>query len=174
MLSSLRIAESAAPYVRQWLDSAHAQSPKTIELAEKQIIAHLGAEKLQKLTSRQVKDWHKTLLDDGLSPRTIGHAHRLLRLVLACAIKDGLLARNVATVHMPPKVEETELEILESDKAAAVIAKLEGHSLFPIVSLALNTGMRRGELLGLQWGDVDLDAGTLRVGVSKKPKPGCG
>lgn len=158
---------TVAEYVRQWLDSAHAQSPKTIErygqLAEKQIITHIGAEKLQKLTSRQVKDWHKTLLDDGLSPRTIGHAHRLLQLVLACAIKDGLLARNVATVHRPPQVEETELEILEPDQVANITAKLDGHSLFPIVALAINTGMRRGELLGLQWGDVDLDGGTLRV-----------
>jgi integrase len=44
-----------------------------------------------------------------------------------------------------------------------VLAKLEGHTLFPMVSLALATGLRRGELLGLQWGDIDLDAGTLRV-----------
>jgi integrase len=43
---------------------------------------------------------------------------------------------------------------------ADVLAKLECYSLFPIVSLALATGMRRGELLGLQWGDIDLDAAT--------------
>jgi integrase len=44
-----------------------------------------------------------------------------------------------------------------------VLAKLDGHILCPIVSLALATGMRRGELCGLQWGDIDLDAATLRV-----------
>jgi integrase len=44
-----------------------------------------------------------------------------------------------------------------------VLTKLEGHTLFPIVAVALGTGLRRGELLGLQWGDIDLDAATLRV-----------
>ena len=44
-----------------------------------------------------------------------------------------------------------------------MLAKLDGHTLFPIVSVALATGLRRGELLGLQWGDIDLDRGVLRV-----------
>jgi integrase len=53
--------------------------------------------------------------------------------------------------------------VLSPEQAADVLTKLEGHCLYPIVTLALNTGMRRGELLGLQWGDIDLDGGTLRV-----------
>jgi integrase len=44
-----------------------------------------------------------------------------------------------------------------------VLAKLNGHTIFPVVSLALATGLRWGELLGLQWGDINLDAATLRV-----------
>ena len=54
-----------------------------------------------------------------------------------------------------PRVEAVEIEILAPDQIADVLAKLEGHALHPIVSLALATGMRRGELLGLQWGDVE-------------------
>lgn len=158
---------TVAEYVRQWLDSTHEQSPKTLEryhqLADGQIIPHLGAHKLQKLAPEHIQQWHGTLIGEGLSPRTVGHAHRVLRLVLQCAVKNGTLARNVAAVHAPPKVEETELEILTFDQITDVLTKLEGHALFPIVSLALATGMRRGELLGLQWGDVDLDGGTLRV-----------
>ena len=73
------------------------------------------------------------------------------------------LARNVAEIRRPPKVEQREIEILAPEQIADVLAKLEGHTLFPIVSLALATGMRRGELLGLQWGDIDLDRGVLRV-----------
>jgi integrase len=63
----------------------------------------------------------------------------------------------VAGVHKPPKVEEREIEILSADRVDEVLAKLDGHALHPIAALALSTGMRRGELLGLQWGDVDLD-----------------
>jgi integrase len=62
---------------------------------------------------------------------------------------------GLAAVCKPPRVEDEEVD--------AVLAALECRALHPIVALALASGMRRGELLGLQWGDVDLDAGTLRV-----------
>jgi len=107
--------------------------------------------------------WHAALVDKGLAPRTVHHAHRLLRQVLATAVKDGKLARNVADVHRPPKVKRSEVEILTVEEIAAVQDALEGHTLYPIVALALGTGLRRGEVLGLQWGDIDLDAATLQV-----------
>jgi integrase len=154
-------------YIRTWLSSAHEVSPKTLErygeLAEKQIIPHLGATPLQKLKPEAVTMWHVTLLESGLSARTVGHAHRLLRLILARAVKNNTLTRNVATIHSPPKVEEREVPILPVEQIPAILEALEGHMLHPIVSLALATGMRRGELLALQWGDVDLGAGTLSV-----------
>jgi integrase len=158
---------TVAEYLRTWLAGAHSQSPKTLErygqLAERQIIPHLGAHKLQRLAPEHVQLWHGTLLKEGLSPRTVVHAHRVFQLALQTAVKNGTLARNVAAVHKPPKVEQTEIEILSPDQVADTLARLEGHALFPIASLALDSGMRRGELLGLQWGDVDLDGGTLRV-----------
>lgn len=156
-----------AEYLRAWLDGPLGLSPKTLEryreLGERQIIAHLGSTKLQKLKPEHIQQWHGTLLGTGLSPRTVGHAHRLLRLVLQCAVKNNTISRNVAAVHAPPKVQEREIAILPADQISDVIARLEGHALFPIVSLALATGMRRGELLALQWGDVDLNAATVRV-----------
>ena len=135
-----------------------------LELAEKQIVPHLGALKLQKLRPEHVDQWHGTLLAAGLAPRTVGHAHRLLVRVLGYAVESGTLARNVAAVRKPPKVEERELQILTIEQIAEVRTKLTGHAtLAPIVEIALAAGMRRGELLGLQWGDVDLGTGTLRV-----------
>ena len=158
---------TVADYFRAWLGSAREQSPKTLErygeLIDRQIVPHLGAHKLQKLRPEHVQHWHGTLINLGLSPRTIGHAHRLLRLVLKSAMANSTLSRNVAAVHSPPKVEDEEIEILSVDQIADVLAKLDGHTLYPIVALALATGMRRGELIGLQWGDIDLDCGTLRV-----------
>lgn len=156
-----------ADYLRAWLDGPLGLSPKTLEryreLGERQIIPHLGATKLQRLKPEHVQTWHGTLIGQGLSSRTIGHAHRVLRLVLQCAVKNGTLTRNVATVHLPPKVEDREIEILSADQIREMLAKLEGHALHPIAVLAIATGMRRGELLGLQWGDIDLDNGTLRI-----------
>jgi len=154
-------------YLLAWLDTTHAQSPKTLEryceLAQRQIIPHLGHVKLPKLRPENVEQWHSALLASGLSARTVRHAHRVLSLVLKRAVENGTLARNVAAVCKPPAVEADEVGILTPDQIAVVLDSLKGHSLFPIVSLALATGARRGELLALEWGDVDLDRGTLRV-----------
>ena len=132
-------------------------------MARCQIVPHLGGIGLQKLRPEHLQRWHKALIEGGLSARTVTNAHKLLHRVLADATKNGTVSRNVAEIRKPPKVEAAETEILAPKAIPAVLAALENHSLFPIVSLALATGMRRGELLALQWGDLDLDRGVLRV-----------
>jgi integrase len=159
---------TVAEYVTAYLDGAHSLAPKTLEryreLAAHQI-KYLGDVKLQKLRPEHIEQWHATLLKTGLSARTVGHAHRLLGLVLKRAVENGTIAHNVAAIRKPPKVEDEELQISSAEQIAEVLAKLNGHTLHPIVSLALATGMRRGELLGLQWGDIELDTTSpvLRV-----------
>jgi integrase len=69
----------------------------------------------------------------------------------------------VAAIRRPPTVEAKEVEILTPDQITAVLDSLKGHSLYPIAALALATGLRRGELLALEWRDIDLATGTLRV-----------
>jgi integrase len=98
-----------------------------------------------------------------LSARTVGHAHRVLHRALERAVKNETLSRNVSSAVSPPKIEAREIDILTGEQIASVLSKLEGHELYPIVALALATGMRRGELLALRWEDVDLDNATLKV-----------
>jgi integrase len=103
-----------ADYARHALDAlAHAVSPKTLEryreLTELHIIPHLGAIKLQRLAPEHLSDWHRALLA-GLHPRTVGHAHNVLSRMLRYAVENGTLARNVARVRKPPKVEDGETE----------------------------------------------------------------
>jgi hypothetical protein len=102
-------------YLRAYLDSALSLSPKTLEryheLAERQVIPHLGEIKLQKVRPEQIEQWHAALLATGISARTVGHAHRVLGACLRRALENGTITRNVATVRKPPKVEERELEI---------------------------------------------------------------
>jgi integrase len=160
-------AMTVSEYLHAWLNSTLTQSPKTLEryreLAERQIIPHLGGIKLQKLRPEHLERWHATLLAEGLAPLTVRHAHSVLKIMLTRAVENNTLTRNVAAIRKPPTVEASEIEILSPDQITAVLAALEGHMLYPIAALALATGMRRGELLGLQWGDVDLNSGTLRV-----------
>jgi integrase len=154
-------------YLSDWLDADTGISPKTREryrqLARLQIYPRLGAVPVQKLRPAEVEAWHKALLDTGLAPRTVGHAHRVLHRGMERAVKLEIAARNVVHGISPPKIEETEIEILSPVQIAEVRAKLADHPVAPVFELALGTGMRRGEICGLLWGAVDLNRGVVRV-----------
>jgi integrase len=160
-------------YLLAWIDGPHGLAGKTAEryrqLIEAQIIPYLGAIVLQKLKPAHIADWHDKLIRGGgndgrpLSSRTVGHAHRVLHRALARAAAIELVARNVASLVKPPKVDETEIESLKADEIDAVLTAIKDHWLEPIAVLALSTGARRGEILALNWGNVDLDAGTIKI-----------
>jgi integrase len=136
------------------------------ELAEHQIIPHLGDVRLQKLHPEHLDRWHAALLATGLAPRTIEHAHGVLGAMLKRAVENGTVARNVAALRKPPAAEAVEIDILTPAEIVAVLDALKGHALYPIVALALATGLRRGELLALEWGDINLDE-RAAITVSK-------
>jgi integrase len=164
-----------ADYMRSWIETAATLrlSSKTAEryhqLIERQIIPHLGAHPLQKLKPAHVAAWHAVLLSAGgkdgspLTARTVGHAHRVLHKALADAARYELLTRNPASLVSPPRVTDAEMQILSADQVKAVLAAIRETPIFPQVVVLLSTGMRRGELMGLQWGDLDLEAGKVRV-----------
>lgn len=164
---------SLAEYLRSWLASASHLAKKTAEryseLVEHQIIPHLGRTALQQLRPLQIAEWHQTLRRRGgnnggpLSPQTIKNAHRVLNCALSRAVALEIVARNVCSVIHAPKIEAKEIAILSSDDIAELLHRLEGHRLHPIISLAISTGARRGELLALQWDDIDLERGVIRV-----------
>jgi integrase len=164
---------TVAEHLRAWLDADTALSAKTKErywqLAEQQIIPHLGSSPLQKLRPAQIDEWHTLLRRCGgkdgrpLSARTVAHAHRILHRAYERALRLELVYRNPAHVVRPPRPERAEVEILSAEQIRAVLSALEDHPLHPIVSLALGSGLRRGELCALTWATLDLEAGIVRV-----------
>lgn len=147
-------------------------SAKTLEryreLAAHHIRPHLGAARIQRLKTVSVVELYGKLQRPkpegaGLAPRTVGHVHRLLHRVFTHAVKWDVLPNNPITAAEPPRVERTEIEILAPDQIKAVLGALHGRLLYPVAVLGLATGMRRGELAALRWGDVDFDAGRIRV-----------
>lgn len=152
-------------------------TPKTSERYKELLRVHvrpnLGALPIQKLQPVHLAELYTKLLREGrqpprgqavgLSPRTVGHVHRVMHKALTVAMQWGVTHRNVASAATPPKVVDAEVEILSEDQARQILQRLRGQPLYMVVLLGLTTGMRRGELLALRWRDVDLDGATLRV-----------
>jgi integrase len=147
-------------------------SAKTLEryreLAKHHVRPHLGFGNIQKLRPVNFAELYGKLQrakpeGAGLAPLTIGHVHRLMHRVLGYAVKWGVIVTNPVTVADPPRVQRREIDILAPDEIKAILHGLRGKSLYPVAVIALATGMRRGEIVALRWGDVDLEAGTIRI-----------
>jgi len=123
----------------------------------------LGRLRLQTLTPAHVRGLYREKLDSGLSPSTVQYIHVTLNKALKQAVADGLIPRNVCEAVKPPRPQKREIAPLSPDQARRFLEACQGERLEALFVLAVHTGMRQGELLGLHWEDVDLEAGALRV-----------
>ena len=87
----------------------------------------------------------------------------MIHKALDNALRLGLVQRNVADLVHPPRIKRQEMSTLSAQQARLLLAAAEGERFEALFVLAVTTGMREGELLGLQWADVDFDGGMLRV-----------
>src|SRR5262245_19173301 len=99
----------------------------------------------------------------GSAPRTIQVTHVCIYRALGQAKTWGLVRDNVAEIVKPPKAPDQEPPMLQPAQAAALLDRPRGKPLYLLASLGLGTGMRRSEMLALQWQDIDLDAGRLTI-----------
>ena len=165
-------------YLQQWLTTSaqHRVRPTTFEsyrkLVRSYILPALGAVPLQRLTPAQVQAFYATQLTraragrngGGLSPRTVRYLHAILHRALKEALHLGLVARNVTDAVAPPKDARPPIKSWDvGDVQRFLAVTMDDHRYSPIWLMALHTGMRKGELLGLRWQDVDLDARVARV-----------
>jgi integrase len=102
----------------------------------------------------------------GLSPRTVGHMHRILRQALQQAVRWQVLARNPADAVRPPKVERSKMRALDPTEAAALLDAIRSTHMFIPVLLAITTGLRRGEITALRWRALNLASAQLAVVAS--------
>jgi integrase len=127
------------------------------------IIPYIGEKKLAGLTEMDVQSLYRERLDAGCSTRTVQYVHVTLHKALKQAVKWRLVSRNVAEAALPDKVQKTEIGVLSPDQAKVFLKSVAGHRLETMFALAITIRMRQGELLGLRWDDIDLEAGTLYV-----------
>lgn len=161
---SMKVGE----YLDRWLDSTRGTvRERTWIRAEVDVRVHLkptlGKTRLDRLDPLQLQSLYRVKLDSSLSPRSVRIIHATLHKALTQAVKWSLIPRNVASLVELPKDSRKEINALNERQVKRLLAAVEGDKLEALYVLAVTTGMRSGELLGLRWEDVDLEAGTLQV-----------
>ncbi len=161
--------QTLAQFLTDWLENSQRQSvrPRTYERYEELVRLHiapaLGRYELQKLSAQHLQAFYAKKAEEGLSATTINHFHNVLHKALDTAVKWNLVARNVCDLVSPPRRKRYEVHPLTLEQVHKLLAVVEGHEMEALFRLALATGLRRGELMGLKWQDINLDAGTLQV-----------
>jgi integrase len=167
-------------WLRRWVKEyapMDCHSNATIErydqFIERHIIPAIGEMALQKLTTAHVQGMYAEKLSsgrltsaEGLSKQTVHHMHRCLSNALSTAVAEGLIANNPCSAAKSPRPDDAEIICLDDQQTARMLeaaANINSPNLYPIILLAVATGMRRGELLALKWSEVDLENLTLRV-----------
>lgn len=124
--------------------------------------ARIGTTKLQRLTPLALNAFYGEL-GSKVSAKTVRNIHVVIHRALKDAVDEGRVTRNVATVAKPPTVTSSEMKFWSTEQSRAFLAYTRSDRLYALWLLETTTGMRRGELIGLRWSEVDLDAARLRV-----------
>jgi integrase len=161
-------ALTVGEYLDRWLgDVKDTVRKSTHEGYEYAIGPHikpaLGRIKLKDLNPAQIRWFYRERLDSGLAPATVHKMHVVLHKALKAAVADGLIPRNAAAGLKLPRITREEIDPLTEEQSRRLLESVRGDRLEALYVLALNTGMRQGELLALKWDDVDLERGILRV-----------
>jgi len=132
---------------------------------KKQILPRIGGIPLTKLTPMHIQNLYRLLSETARSESTSRRrqVHNLLHGALDQAVKWQMVPRNVCDAVERPRHVQAEMQVLSSEQASALLAAAEGDRSEALFTMALTTGMRLGELLALQWRDVDWEGRAVAV-----------
>lgn len=165
---------TVAEFLANWLDAVTPSlRPSTVAsyrmIVDHWLVPQVGQVRLASLTPGNLNKAYGRLLTGGgkgggpLSARSVRYAHTVLGKALSDAIEWGLLARNPARAAKPPRQARPEMKCWDVAEAKAFLSAVADDRLSAMWLLMVTTGLRRGEVAGLRWSDVDLDTGALAV-----------
>lgn len=163
-------------YLDEWLEvecpkRVRGVTVKTYEAVVRLYIKPLvGNVRLEQLKASDVRGMESVLLSrggvrsgQGLASSNVERVHKVFSSAMNCAVRSGLVGTNVVSLVSPPKGGKVERRVLSWDELGALLEELEGDELKEVVIVAIQTGLRRSEVGGLQWRDVDLERRSLSV-----------
>lgn len=158
-------------YAARWLEDTdrlkvrHNTYSRHESLLRVHIYPHIGNVKLSKLTTTHINAMQTALekADPPVGEHSRQSVHKLLNTILKHALATGAINRNPCTLANKPKPKPRKYVTLSGTQLATFCKAAQGSNYSTLLILAAVTGMRQGEVLGLQWDDIDLDAGTLKV-----------
>lgn len=156
-------------FLARWLQEVARPGlrPMTFDHYESMIRLHLlpelGRVRLARLTPADVQALLNRKSAAGLAPKTVAYIRGVLRTALGRAMKWGLVTRNVAALVDPPRRVHHEMRTFSPEELGQLLSAIESDRLHALYVVAMATGLRQGELLGLQWPDVELDAARLTI-----------
>jgi integrase len=167
----------------EWLPARQAMIRETTaasyeQLIRNYVIPNIGGLRLQAVDGATLNRLYRQLLESGgsevqrrgragLSPKTIRNLHGVLSRAFKDAVRWGRLSRNPAEAADPPRGASPEMKAWTSDQLRTFSAAAASHRWAGVWALMATTGMRRGEVLGLRWSDVDLEAGTITIRATR-------
>ena len=167
-LPTITRRQTVEQYLKTWLDAAKPSIRERTWVRYEQyvrlhVLPTLGKLSLEKLTPQHLQRLYSERLDAGLSPTTVHHLHATLHKALSQAVRLNLVQRNVADLVDPPRIAKHEMTTLVPDDARHLLDVASGARLEALFVLALTTGLREGELLGLKWRDVRFEEKALEI-----------
>ena len=175
-----RRAETVREFLDRWL-ATYAATNTTLRtqtgyraMIERYVQREIGDLPIQKFDGPAIQALYARLSGRGLSARTVLHLHRVLHVALKHAVRWGVLARNPADAVTPPRPQSKSVEVWNGETVANFMSACRDSQYGPLFHIAVLTGLRRSELAGLRWEDVDFDRRRLRVVRTLQRLPGYG
>jgi integrase len=161
--------QTVGEYLERWLGDSLRDTVRhgTFERCEQIVRLHirpaLGNLKLKTLSPAHIQGLYRDRLDSGLSPATVQKIHAVLHKALDQAVRWSLVPRNATEAVKSPRPTPNQIKPLDSEQVKALLKAVHGDCFEALYTLAVTTGLRQGEILGLKWEDIDLANGVIRV-----------
>jgi len=159
---------TVAEHLRNWLDGyvktncSHRTLDSHRSIIETHLVPALGQVQLKQLHPQAIQSYYGKACE-RLSSRSVHYHHRILSQSLKYAVRQGYLVRNPCELVDPPKWKRKAMRTLTPAEVEVLLATASDNHYYPVIYMAVSTGLRQAELLGLRWRDIDLDMCSISV-----------